>query len=263
MFVYGCVFAVSRSSGTSSRGHVAQLNRACHHRCRDPAVHYWVCQADLCCHAWGTDTTLLEMSDDWCCLLFSVLLMALPQQLTFGISVFRSLHQREWPSRTDPNPQAPLSSLQVVRWKTKTFVCSSKFVTGALWPNSLHCFGGKYTNLVLKQFWLKEFNYAGAIILVAGCSVSCMPGFVLVTHQGQRTDGYWNTLCVWHCHTLLSAVLSLQAYAVQGQHAIPQPDVSEGPSVSDPIYLQLRSWEAMPPSYFIPLTLIFPATTAW
>lgn len=136
------------------------------------------------------------MSDDWCCLLFSVLLMALPQQLTFGISVFRSLHQREWPSRTDPNPQAPLSSLQVVRWKTKTFVCSSRFVTGALWPNSLHCFGGKYTNLVLKQFWLKEFNYAGAIILVAGCSVSCMPGFVLVTHQGQRTDGYWNTLCV-------------------------------------------------------------------
>lgn len=43
--------------------------------------------------------------------------------------------------------------------------------------------------------------------------------------------------CVWHSHTLLSAVLSLQAYAVQGQHAIPQPDVSEGPSVSDPIYL--------------------------
>lgn len=61
-----------------------------------------------------------------------------------------------------------------------------------------------------------------------------------------------------HCHTLLSAILSLQAYAVQGQHAIPQPDVSEGPSVSDPIYLQLRSGEAIPPSYFIPLDIFFP-----
>uniref|UniRef100_A0A3Q3AUQ3 Poly(rC) binding protein 2 n=1 Tax=Kryptolebias marmoratus TaxID=37003 RepID=A0A3Q3AUQ3_KRYMA len=56
---------------------------------------------------------------------------------------------------------------------------------------------------------------------------------------------------------LLSAVLSLQAYAVQGQHAIPQPDVSEGPSVSDPIYLQLRSWEAMP--LFDLYLFIFPA----
>ncbi|KAF3697121.1 Poly(rC)-binding protein 2 Alpha-CP2 CTBP [Channa argus] len=37
---------------------------------------------------------------------------------------------------------------------------------------------------------------------------------------------------VRHCHTLLSAVVSLQAYAVQGQHAIPQPDVSEGPSLT-------------------------------
>lgn len=36
----GDVFAVSRSSGTSSRGHVAQLNRACHHHCRDPTVHH-------------------------------------------------------------------------------------------------------------------------------------------------------------------------------------------------------------------------------
>lgn len=60
-----------------------------------------------------------------------------------------------------------------------------------------------------------------------------------------------------HCHTLLSAILSLQAYAVQGQHAIPQPDVSEGPSVSDPIYLQLRSGEAIPPFYFIPLDFFF------
>lgn len=67
--------------------------------------------------------------------------------------------------------------------------------------------------------------------------------------------------CVWHCHTLLSALLSLQAYAVQGQHAIPQPDVSEGPSVSDPIYLQVRSWETIPPSYFIPLTPTFPTST--
>uniref|UniRef100_A0A8C7ZWQ6 Poly(rC) binding protein 2 n=1 Tax=Oryzias sinensis TaxID=183150 RepID=A0A8C7ZWQ6_9TELE len=40
-----------------------------------------------------------------------------------------------------------------------------------------------------------------------------------------------------HCCVLVSAVLSLQAYAVQGQHAIPQPDVSEGPSVSDPIHI--------------------------
>lgn len=48
------VSTVSRSSGTSSRGHAAQLNRACHHRCRDPTVHYRVCQADLHCHAWGT-----------------------------------------------------------------------------------------------------------------------------------------------------------------------------------------------------------------
>lgn len=68
--------------------------------------------------------------------------------------------------------------------------------------------------------------------------------------------------CLWLWLTFLSIVLSLQAYAVQGQHAIPQPDVSEGPSVSDPIYLKLRSWGAMPPPYFIPLTLICPAITA-
>lgn len=50
-----CVSVVCRSSGTSSRGHVTQLNRACHHRCRDPTVYYRVCQADLHCHAWGTN----------------------------------------------------------------------------------------------------------------------------------------------------------------------------------------------------------------
>lgn len=53
LLMFVCPHAVGRSSGTSSRGHVAQLNRTCHHRCRDPTVHYWVCQADLCCHAWG------------------------------------------------------------------------------------------------------------------------------------------------------------------------------------------------------------------
>lgn len=78
-----------------------------------------------------------------------------------------------------------------------------------------------------------------------------------------RTEDSWilkYRLCDWFA--LLRVALSLQAYAVQGQHAIPQPDVSEGPSVSDPIYLKLRSWGVIPPLYFIPLTIIYPATTA-
>ena len=41
---------------------------------------------------------------------------------------------------------------------------------------------------------------------------------------------------------LIVPLLVLQAYAVQGQHAIPQPDVSEGPSVSDPIYFPVGAW---------------------
>ncbi|CAG04050.1 unnamed protein product [Tetraodon nigroviridis] len=39
-------------------------------------------------------------------------------------------------------------------------------------------------------------------------------------------------VCVRLGLTFLSVALSLQAYAVQGQHAIPQPDVSEGPSLT-------------------------------
>lgn len=104
----------------------------------------------------------------------------------------------------------------------------------------------KYTYSVQKQFWLEY--------LVSWCSV-----FVTLAPGGMMDIKIQYT-CLWL--TLLSVALSLQAYAVQGQHAIPQPDVSEGPSVSDPIYLKLRSWGAMPPPYFIPLTLIYPATTA-
>lgn len=88
-------------------------------------------------------------------------------------------------------------------------------------------------------------------------------GSVLSSSLWQTGDGSLVDIklhCLWL--TFLSDVVSLQAYAVQGQHAIPQPDVSEGPSVSDPIYLKLRSWGAMPPPPFIPLTLICPATTA-
>lgn len=47
-----------------------------------------------------------------------------------------------------------------------------------------------------------QINLIMHIIVVAGVlSVAC-PCFVLVAHQGQRTDGYWSTLCVTLPHPL-------------------------------------------------------------
>lgn len=67
--------------------------------------------------------------------------------------------------------------------------------------------------------------------LSSGCSINRAPSFVLAPLE-QRTGNRCSLLRSSKCCSLLA-----QAYAVQGQHAIPQPDVSEGPSVSDPIHI--------------------------
>ena len=141
-------------------------------------------------------------------------------------------------------------SCHLCRWSGKQwkhFFCLSSFVMCSIYLDGVQF----WFHFVLKQFWLNESNYTQAIVSSSWSAGYSRPGFGVAAHQGQWTDGYLSSVCVTLPHPL-SAVLSLQAYAVQGQHAIPQPDVSEGPSVSDPIYLQLRSREAMPPPLFHP-----------
>lgn len=96
-------------------------------------------------------------------------------------------------------------------------------------------------------------------VIICRLSFFTTPVFVLI-HAKDRGLMDIGVQWLWHWHTLLSAVLSLQAYAVQGQHAIPQPDVSEGPSVSDPIYLKVQSWGAMSPSYSSLWLIFFPTS---
>lgn len=46
-------FAVNRCSGTSGRWHASKLYRTSHHHCWHSSFNNWVCEADLCGHAWG------------------------------------------------------------------------------------------------------------------------------------------------------------------------------------------------------------------
>lgn len=192
LVVCGRVSAVSRSSGTSSRGHVAQLNRACHHRCRDPTVHYWVCQADLCRHAWGTYTvhcntvfTLLEISDD--CYSRWFIHICVASIVNVDVSVFLvSTKGSDHPVQT----QTLRLSCHLCGWSGKQhinlFVSSSRFVTG-----SPRC---PYSHTVLTQARPKEFNYAQVIIPVSGeLSVTCL--FLWLAKDRVLMD-IGTTLCV-------------------------------------------------------------------
>lgn len=260
--MYGCVFTVSRSSGTSSRGYVAELNRACYHHSRDPAVHYWVCEADMCCHAWGIVTVHCKaasgLQETWW---FSVLRMFSTSLGSGWYFFFPPLVSTKGSDHPIPTQTLRLPC-NLCRWSGKQCL---KFIL----PLDLLRFDPTVSSDLLKPYLLGiEVVLDKTIQIYTGCSFSVQSDRCLVLFLCHAKDSGAMEIeihCIWHCHchTLLSAVLSLQAYAVQGQHAIPQPDVSEGPSVSDPICLRLQSWEAMSPSYFIPLTFICPAVTAW
>lgn len=51
---------VNRCSGTSGRRHAPQLHRASHHHRWHSPVDNWVCEADLCGHAWGKCSSVNE-----------------------------------------------------------------------------------------------------------------------------------------------------------------------------------------------------------